>query len=63
MRSEPWLRRQPQNAKIAGVCAGCARRFGWEATWVRVAAILLAVVWTKVAVASYAIAWLLMESD
>ena len=63
MRAAPWLRRDPQRAKIAGVCAGCATRLGLDATWIRVGAIVFAVIWTKVAIASYAIAWLLMEAE
>ncbi len=61
--TDQLLRRRRDQAKLGGVCAGLGARFGVDPTWIRVGAILFAVITTKVAIASYLIAWLLMEED
>lgn len=42
-----------QNGVFMGVCAGIARTFGWEANWVRVAAVVVTLLgafpWTLIA--------------
>ena len=47
--------------QLDGVCAGLARYFGIDPLWVRVGAVVAAVVMTKLAVAAYAIAWLVLD--
>jgi phage shock protein C len=49
------------NGMLLGVCAGLARHFGIDPLWVRVGAVVAAVVMTKLAVAAYAIAWLVLD--
>lgn len=41
------LCRDPRNGRIMGVCAGVADRFGWNATFVRILAVV-ALVWFTV---------------
>ncbi|GAB3159678.1 PspC domain-containing protein [Myceligenerans halotolerans] len=56
------LSRPRQGRMIAGVCAGVARRFGWNVTLVRVltvASILL----PGPQVLAYIIFWILMPND
>lgn len=49
------FRLNKQEAKWAGVCAGIADRFNWDATWVRVGAVVLTIAggfpWTLIAYA------------
>ena len=51
MRHDPWraqrFYRDPQHGKLMGVCAGLADYFGWNATLVRVLAIV-ALLWFNV---------------
>ena len=48
---------------IAGVCAGLARSLGVEPTWVRVAALIVALLATKLAVVAYLVAWLVLDDE
>jgi phage shock protein C len=50
-----------RNGLIAGVCAGIARWLDVDVTWVRIAAVIAAVLLTKVAIATYVIGWLLLD--
>ena len=50
-----------RNGMLAGVCAGVARYLDVDATWVRVGAVIAAAVLTKLAIALYVIAWLLLD--
>jgi phage shock protein C len=59
--SSERLRLDRTNGMLLGVCAGLARYFGVDALWVRVGAIVAAVVLTKLAVAVYVIAWLVLD--
>ena len=43
------------------MCAGIARYFDVDVTWVRIASVVGAVVVTKVAIAAYVIGWLLLD--
>ena len=56
------LDRDITNKKIAGVCAGIARHFGWDVTLVRVA-FLASVLIHGVGVIGYIIAWICMPRD
>ena len=46
---------------MAGVCAGLGRWLGLDPTWVRVGALLLALIATKLAAVAYLIAWLILD--
>ena len=50
------LYRDPDNGKIAGVCAGIADYFSWDLTTVRIITIVSAVAFTVVTVGLYACA-------
>jgi phage shock protein C len=50
-----------RNGLIVGLCAGLARYFDVEATWIRIAAVIGAVLITKLAIALYVIGWLLLD--
>ena len=50
-----------ENGMIIGLCAGLARYFNVDVTWVRVGAIVGAVFLTKAAIAAYVIGWLLLN--
>jgi phage shock protein C len=59
--SQRRLELDRSNGMLLGVCAGLARYFRVETLWVRVAAIAAAVIVTKLAVAAYVIAWLVLD--
>jgi phage shock protein PspC (stress-responsive transcriptional regulator) len=46
---------------LGGVCAGIARAIEVDVSWVRVAAIISALFFTKIAVAAYLVAWLVLD--
>ena len=50
-----------RNALVAGLCAGLARYLDVDVTWLRIAAVVGAVVITKCAIALYIIGWLLLD--
>jgi phage shock protein C len=50
-----------ENGMLIGLCAGAARYFNVDVTWVRVGAIVGAVFLTKAAIAAYVIGWLLLN--
>ena len=50
-----------ENGMVIGLCAGLARYFNVDVTWVRVGAIVGAVFLTKAAIAAYVIGWLLLN--
>lgn len=56
------LDRDIASKKIAGVCAGIARHFGWDVTLVRVA-FLACVLVHGVGLLAYLIAWVCMPRD
>lgn len=67
--SEPYaatpnrpLDRDIANKKIAGVCSGIARHFGWDVTLVRVA-FLASFLVHGVGLMGYIIAWICMPRD
>jgi phage shock protein C len=50
-----------RNGLVVGLCAGLARYFDVEATWIRIGAVIGAVLMTKLTVALYVIGWLLLD--
>ncbi len=58
----PKLSRDMAHKKIAGVCAGFARHFGWDVTLVRIF-FLAAVFVHGVGLMGYIIAWICMPRD
>lgn len=50
-----------KNGWIAGVCAGLANYFETDPAFIRVAAIIVAMFLPKLLIASYLIAWLLLD--
>ncbi|MBD5784898.1 PspC domain-containing protein [Cellulosimicrobium terreum] len=56
------LSRPRQGRMIAGVCAGIARRFGWDPTVVRVVAVA-SLLLPGPQVLAYLALWLLMPDD
>ena len=60
--SVPTLVRPRQDRIVAGVCAGLARRFGWNVTAVRVIA-LLSFVLPGSQLLIYAICWAVIPNE
>jgi phage shock protein PspC (stress-responsive transcriptional regulator) len=60
--NRPAISRPRQGRVIAGVCAGLARRFGWNVTVVRVLAVLSFVL-PGSQLLIYAICWIVIPSD
>ena len=58
-QSQKRFYRDPENAILGGVCSGIAAYFNWDATWVRVLVILIALISSGVAIAAYIIAWVI----
>ena len=50
-----------RNGLIAGLCAGFARWLDIDVTWVRIGAVVAAVLLTKIAIGAYIIGWLLLD--
>ena len=50
-----------ENGMLIGLCAGLARYFNVDVTWVRIGAIVGTVFLTKAASAAYVIGWLLLN--
>jgi phage shock protein C len=51
------------DAMVAGVCAGIAEYFGWSATYVRIAYVLLSVLSAAFpGIAVYIVLWILMPA-
>ena len=58
------LSRSLNDRMIAGVMGGIARRFGWNATWVRIGYVLLSVLSAGFpGVLVYLILWLLIPNE
>lgn len=54
------LMRDPSNAMLGGVCSGIAAYFGWDAVWVRVAAVILVFITSGVMIPIYIILLIVM---
>jgi len=50
-----------EHGMIIGLCAGLGRYFNVDVTWLRIGAIIGAVLLTKVAIAAYVIGWLVLD--
>jgi phage shock protein C len=57
------LTRPRVGRKVAGVCQGLANQYGWDVTWTRVIAVLLAVLVFPVGFLAYGLFWLLMPEE
>jgi phage shock protein C len=62
MTTTTRLMRDPENRMLGGVCAGIARRWGWDPTLVRVAFVLLGVFSAGLAAVLYVAAWVIMPA-
>ncbi|MCR1982308.1 PspC domain-containing protein [Cellulosimicrobium cellulans] len=58
----PTLSRPRHGRMIAGVCAGIARRFGWDPTVVRIVA-AVSILLPGPQVIAYLVLWALMPND
>lgn len=56
------LTRDLRGKKIAGVCAGIARQYGWDVTLIRVA-LIAAILVHGVGLLAYIIGWIAMPGD
>lgn len=57
------LTRDPKNSMLGGVCAGFAKRYGFDATLVRIVLVLLTVVTGGIGVPVYIAAWIVMPVE
>jgi phage shock protein C len=60
---EGRLSRSRDDAKIAGVCAGVARHFGWDVSLVRAVWLILAIWPPTLGVIAYLVCWIVMPRD
>ncbi len=56
------LERSRNDRMLAGVCAGIAHYYGWDLTWVRVVAVVLAF-FSGVGLVGYVVLWLVMPEQ
>lgn len=56
------LARDPKGGWIGGVCAGSARHFHIDPAFLRVGFVVVAIFSWKVALAAYAVAWILLPA-
>lgn len=56
------LLRDPENGWLGGVCEGIARAFGLPGNVVRIAVVVMAVLFTNLTLIAYAAAWIFMDS-
>ena len=57
------LVRPREHRMVAGVCAGFAQRYGWDASLVRLVLVLALVFGAGTPVLAYAIAWIVMPNE
>jgi phage shock protein C len=48
---------------LAGVCQGLANSYGWDVTWVRVIAVLLAIFGGGIGLVAYVVFWIVMPEE
>lgn len=48
---------------IAGVCQGIANAYGWDIVWVRVLAVLLAILGNGIGLIAYIVFWVVMPEE
>jgi phage shock protein C len=61
--SRPPLSRPLAGRKLAGVCLGLAHTYGWDVTWTRVIAVLLAIAVFPIGLIAYFVFWLIMPQE
>jgi phage shock protein C len=49
--------------KVAGVCQGLANQYGWDCSWVRIIAVLLAVFLFPIGLIAYALFWVVVPDE
>ena len=59
----PRLERPRGSRVIAGVCSGLARQYRWDLTWVRVLAVLAAILSSGAGLVAYIIFWIIMPEE
>ncbi len=59
----PRLERPRGNRVIAGVCSGLARQYRWDLTWVRVLAVVAAILSSGAGLVAYVIFWIIMPKE
>ncbi len=57
------LQRPRATRMVAGVCAGLARQYGWDLTWVRVLTVLISVFSSGAGVVAYIVFWIVMPEE
>ncbi len=57
------LERPRTNRVIAGVCAGLARHYRWDLTWVRVLTVLITVFSSGAGLVAYIVFWIVMPEE
>ena len=57
------LTRSTQDKWLGGVCGGIAAYFGWDATLVRLVALVAVLVTLPVSVVAYIVAWVIMPQE
>ena len=57
------LQRPRANRMVAGVCAGLARHYRWDLTWVRVLTVLIAVFSSGAGLVAYIVFWIVMPEE
>jgi phage shock protein C len=65
MGGDPLTRlvRPRANRMVAGVCAGLARHYRWDLTWVRVLTVLIAVFSSGAGLVAYVVFWIVMPEE
>jgi len=54
------LARDTERGWLAGICAGVARYFNIDPAFIRIGVVVAAVFFTKITIAAYVIAWILL---
>ncbi len=57
------LERPRGNRAIAGVCAGLAKHYRWDLTWVRVLTVLITVFSSGAGLVAYIVFWIVMPEE
>ena len=63
MTSKPPLRRRLENRRLGGVCAGVARRWGWNLRVVRIVWAVVALIPVLPGLPLYLALWILLPAD
>lgn len=63
MQQERKLVRNTQNTVFGGVCSGVADYFGWDVTWVRVAAGVSLALFVGTPILIYLVLWAIIPAD